>query len=385
MENYDSRVVLSRVEDYDLDLIYNTIKNDINKLCCLDELITKDTKVFIKLNCVGGYDQKLAITTNPVFAEAVVKIVLEHTNNIIIGDNPASHSITSVLKKNGLMDVVSKYNLKLIDGERKVKITTDKYDIYSSFEVSADIMDSDLIINLPKLKTHTLTYMTCAQKNMFGFIFGLEKASWHAKASNPLHFCSALCDLYSAINQNKKGKILNICDGIMGLEGEGPGTGGRAVKGCAILTSFDAVSLDRVALEVASLDKKRYLLSQIAVKRGLTSSSYALIGNLNEFNDIKFKEPKNEISSIGLRIIRKKFFRNLLLEHPKVDKSKCVQCGECARICPAKTMKIEKGSYPHLSSKQCIRCWCCQEICPKNAIYTSKRPLIGKIVFKIKL
>lgn len=383
--NFDNRVVLSRIEKYDCDKIYELLKQDISKLIPLNELITKDTSVFIKLNCVGGYAPETGITTHPVFVEGVIRLVKDYTDNITIGDNPASHAISTVLKKNGIYDLIDKYNLKLIVGENKKKITTSNYKIYSSFDVSKDIIDSDLIINLPKLKTHTLTYMTCAQKNMFGFIFGLEKAGWHAKAANPLEFGNALCDLYSAIISNTKGKILNICDGIIGLQGEGPTTGGSPAVGNCILTSFDAISLDKVALKVAKLDEKRYFLATLATERGLTTADYTLIGDLGEFEDIKFQAPKNTITSIGLRIIRKKFMRNLLLEHPKVNHSICIRCGECAKICPAKTMQIKKGQFPNLKSKDCIRCWCCQEVCPKNAIYKTKRPIIGKIVFKIKL
>ena len=102
-------------------------------------------------------------------------------------------------------------------------------------------------------------------------------------------------------------------------------------------------------------------------------------------NDIKFDGPSNTLSSNGLRLLQRKFFRNLLLEHPKIDHNKCIKCGECTRICPPKTMKIEKGKFPHLKGNECIRCWCCAEVCPKNAIIKTKRPLIGKIVFKIKL
>ena len=74
----------------------------------------------------------------------------------------------------------------------------------------------------------------------------------------------------------------------------------------------------------------------------------------------------------------------MLLEHPQIDINKCIKCGQCATICPVKTMQIEKGKYPHLKSNICIRCWCCAEVCPQNAIYKSKRPLLGRIILKSK-
>ena len=74
-------------------------------------------------------------------------------------------------------------------------------------------------------------------------------------------------------------------------------------------------------------------------------------------------------------------FRNLLLEHPVIDKDKCIKCGECAKICPPHTMQIKPKEFPKLKAKTCIRCWCCAEVCPQNAIEKSKRPIIGRIVF----
>ena len=72
----------------------------------------------------------------------------------------------------------------------------------------------------------------------------------------------------------------------------------------------------------------------------------------------------------------------MILEHPIINKDKCIKCGECAKICPPKTMRIEKGQFPHLKNNLCIRCWCCGEVCPKSAIDKSKRPMLGKILLK---
>lgn len=383
-----SKVSLLRVESYNLEILNNKIREALNLICNIDELIKEDSKVFIKLNCVGPFSKETAITTHPIFVEAVVKIVLEKTKNIIIGDNPATKDITAVLKKNGVYDVVKKYDLKILNGRDAVKITNSNPHIYSEFEVSREFVEADVLINLPKLKTHTLTYMTCAEKNFFGLIFGLQKAGWHVKASNPLEFGEALNDLYGAFLESFKDKtIINICDGILALDGDGPSTGGFPINANAILASLDAVSLDSVACKLAKLDESKIFVTNIANQRGYgDNKNIELLGNsLEDFTDVKFEGPKSSLSSFGLRLLRKKFFRNLLLEHPKIDHSKCLKCGECAKICPPKTMQIKPKEFPHLKTNQCIRCWCCAEVCPANAIYKSHRPLIGKIVFSIKL
>ena len=128
------------------------------------------------------------------------------------------------------------------------------------------------------------------------------------------------------------------------------------------------------------------VINQIANERkygeGNLENINILGDSLDEFKDINFIPPKDSLSNIGLKILKIRFLRNLLLEHPIIDKNKCIKCGECAKICPPKTMTIKPKQTPSLKSINCIRCWCCAEVCPQNAISKSKRPLIGKIILK---
>lgn len=381
-----SKVVLKKCNEYSLNLIKEKIKESLDLLGGIDDLIKRDDKVFIKCNCVGPFDKNMGITTHPIFVKAVIQLIKEKTNNIIIGDNPATRDITYTLKKTGIYDVIQEEGIKIFNGKELVKITNSNPKIYSDFEVSKEMMDVDVLINLPKLKTHTLAYMTVAQKNFFGFIYGLNKAGWHVKASNPLEFGDAINDLYGAIKENfKNKKIINICDGILGLEGEGPSSGGIPKNANVIITSYDAVSLDRVAAEIVHLDYKKCFITTIANERkygiGDLDNIEILGDSLDEFNDIYFLAPKDSLSSFGLRLLKIKPLRNLFLEHPVINHDICIKCGECAKICPPKTMKIEPNKYPKLQNTKCIRCWCCAEVCPQNAIEKSKRPLLGKIFF----
>ena len=242
-------VILKRCEEYNLDNIKSIITYAFNEYSLFDK-INSNTRVFIKTNCVGPFPENMGITTHPVVLRAVIQILKEKTNNILVGDNPAIREIAFTMKKCGLWKVLEEENVKLFDGTIFTKIHNSNPHIYSDFEVSKEMVDCDLLINLPKLKTHTLAYMTCAQKNYFGLIYGLNKSAWHTKASNPLDFGNAINDLYGAFLEAMEGKtIINICDGILGLEGEGPSTGGKPKKANALLISDDAVSLDRVALE----------------------------------------------------------------------------------------------------------------------------------------
>ncbi len=380
------KVAIVKCNEYKLELLKDKIRESINLINGFDK-IDVNSRVFIKLNCLGAFHQDLAITTHPMFVKAVIQLIKEKTNNIIVGDNPATKDLVFSLKKNGIYDVLIDEGVEIINGTIETIISSHNYKMYQNFTVSKEMIDVDVMINLPKLKTHGFAYLTCAEKNLFGFIYGLAKASWHVKASNPLQFGEAINDLYSAILTSYKDKqIINICDGVIGLEGEGPGTSGVPKHAGVILASLDAVSLDRVAVEVVGLDYRRQFINTIANERNLgigDIDKIEIVGSkLDQFKDLKFVAPKDALGIIGLRLIKIRGFRNIILEHPKILENKCIKCGECAKICPPKALRIKPGEFPKLKSTICIRCWCCSEVCPKHAITKTKRPLIGRIVLK---
>ena len=379
-------VYVQRCETYEIDKVTNLIDTVFREFDIYNKI--KDNKrVFVKMNCLGPFNKEMGITTHPVVLKAVLSLIKPYTNNIIVGDNPAIRDLIPTLKKCGLYEVIEEENVSILDGTDFTTITNSSPHTYHQFEVSRQMIDCDVLINLPKIKTHTLAYMTCAEKNFFGLIYGLNKSAWHTKAANPLEFGEALNDLYGAFLESFKDKtLIHIADGIIGLEGEGPSTGGKAKQAKCLISSLDAVALDRVAVELVHLDYKKLYINQIAGRRGYGEADLSKIeikGNpLSDFDDIQFEAPSDSLGSVGLKILRFKFMKNLLLEHPHINKDKCIKCGQCATICPPKAMTIEKGKYPSLKSINCIRCWCCAEVCPQNAITKTKRPIFGRIVLK---
>ncbi|MBR3890954.1 MAG: DUF362 domain-containing protein [Bacilli bacterium] len=371
---------------------YNDINNQVNYL--LDNLL-KDVEikdgmsVFIKTNALSPHPKERAITTHPSVVKAIIEYLKKYNVRIIVGDNPATKEMTAVYKVNGTMDVIKETGVELANNKDLKVISAKEYKRYKDFNVSRQIVESDILINVPKLKTHGLAYFTGAQKNLFGTIYGLEKAQWHVKSSSPLEFGEAMSDLYSAIKEEVKDKVfINIMDGIEGLEGEGPATGGVKKSANVLLGSKDAIALDRVAMEIVKLDHTKSFISILSSDRGLGEfdlNNIDIIGDdLSLFDDVKFEPAKTE--EVGIRSLKllndHKIIKNMVLEHPVFDKEKCIKCGECKKICPPGAICMEEKNTPTVNKKTCIRCWCCQEVCPVNAIKKSKRPLIGRIFFK---
>ena len=371
---------------------YDNITEQINYL--LDQLLEginlkEGMSVFIKTNALSPHPKERAITTHPYVVKAIIEYLKKYNLRIIVGDNPATKEMTTVYKVNGTMEVINETGVELANNKDLKVISAREYKRYKDFNVSRQIVESDILINVPKLKTHGLAYFTGAQKNLFGTIYGLEKAQWHVKSSTPLEFGEAMSDLYSAIKETMKDKIIvHLMDGIEGLEKEGPSTGGVKKNANVLLSSQDAIALDRVAMEIVKLDYKKSFISIISNNRGLGEFNIENIkiegDSLDLFKDIKFIPA--QVEEVGVRSIKLlnkfKFIKNMVLEHPKFDKNKCIKCGECKKICPPQAITIEKGKTPKVNKNKCIRCWCCGEVCPVNAISKSKRPLIGRIFLK---
>ena len=376
------KVSLIRQDNYNLDELIISIRQSLKNIINMDEIFTEGKTVMLKVNAVSNMNYEHGYTTHPMFLKALIKVLKDYPVNIIVGDNHPFSSIKSTLKGNGVLKVIEEENVTLADNNELKEISRKDFLQYGSFKVSKSFVEADIMINLPKLKTHSFTYFSCAQKNLFGLIYGLEKANWHVIANNPKDFGTMINDLYCTTKaQFKENHLIHLCDAVECLQGDGPTTGGNKTKMNAVIASTSGVALDIVGLKMAGLDLEKSFITTIALKNNIELSDkddIELIGNI--FEQYSLEEPIKPIGAISF--LNNQLMKNLLLEHPVVDKSKCLKCGACAKICPKQTMKIEKGAYPKLKANKCIRCWCCSEVCPVSAISKSKRPLIGKIIIK---
>lgn len=325
--------------------------------------------VLLKPNVLGAFHPDKGVVTNPKFVEAVCKILRKNkVKKIYIGDSSYQNT-SEALKISGIADVAKKYKAELIVFETNplVLIKDDEAKISKEFRIPTIFKNVDLIINLPKLKTHTLAKLTCAVKNLFGAIPGGRKQEFHRIADTELKFCELLIDIYQNIKPG-----LNILDGVIGMEGDGPSAGDKKLTR-VILASRNAIALDRVACRVIGFREEEVLTNKIGVERGLCSREIEQIG---ERVVVKYKKPNSY--GHGIPTIFRKIFHYANKIKVRVNKDKCSGCATCDKHCPVdaiemvhgkKTLIDKKGIYPCFDYEKCIRCFCCMEVCPEHAIY----------------
>jgi ferredoxin len=266
-------------------------------------------------------------------------------------------------EKAGLKAVADEMKCPLVEFNKPVLPSKGGGKIFRQLEIDQAVLDADVIINLPKWKTHTQMLLTLGVKNLFGCVPGPRKPLWHLRAGESRKaFAQILLDLYRVVQPS-----LTILDGVIGMEGNGPGSGDPVPLGL-ILASKDALSIDLVVCDLLGIPRKSIPTNQVAFEDGMGRDSIEIVGESIEASKISsFKLPPLFGISWNLPGFMRRALKNALTSKPWIDDQLCEECGRCTEICPPKALK-KRGEGLTFDYEECIRCFCCQEVCSSGAI-----------------
>lgn len=376
------KVSVIKCNKYDIKIIENSLKKLLDNYNGIKSFIKPDQRVLLKVNMLMGKPPETMITTNPVLVKAVAKLVKEVGAKPVIGDSPggpfSKRLLERAYKKTGLATIAKEVGAELNYNIEQKFVPFEQGNYNKSFVLGKFVTDADIIINLPKLKTHGLTMISAAVKNIFGTIPGLLKAEYHLRMPELEHFSQMLVDLVLCVKP-----VINIMDGIVGMEGEGP-SGGKPKEYGYLMASASAPALDVVAAHLIGITPvSKVPTISAAGESGLPSSmeDIKLVGDkLEVVHDTKIPPIVNESNLLDRRLpgFLAKLLAPIMRPRPVFHHDKCIGCGDCYRCCPAEVIHIVDNK-PEFDQEDCIRCFCCQELCQYQAI-SIKRPLLGKIL-----
>ncbi len=320
----------------------------------------RGTRALIKPNLLSAKSPEKAVTTHPAIIRAIGELLKDHSYAISIGDSPGFGSTTRVLAQSGIMDVVNHLGLTVSSFDSKIIKKNIGISPYREFLFGDDPDAYDLVINVPKLKSHAMMGVTLGVKNTFGFIHAFEKAKWHLRAGHDrLLFASMLIDIHRIAKPD-----LTILDGIVGMDRDGPSSGRIRDLGL-VAVGTDAFALDD------SIERMLHLphpapVTHVARKHGLVPDHE--IVKLGEVSVTDFQLPRTTMDTDwDIPNFAKHLLKNTVLHKPKVQEKICKGCGVCVRVCPNQALTLSEGK-PVFDYVRCIRCYCCHELCPANAI-----------------
>ncbi len=342
---------------------YGNVHKAVARSFELFTLRLKGKKVFIKPNVLRASEAEEGIVTNPAVLRAVVdEVESMEPSSIVVGDNSGIFSYGAneeAFKKTGLMEASKGYYQNIGNDSQRVGFNPD---FIPSVSLSRIVLDADIIISLPKFKTHGLTVMTGAIKNSYGFLPGAQKAKLHKIAGSPGRFHEMIVDVFRL-----RVPDLFIVDAVVGMEGNGPASPDLREIGL-ILASDNAVALDAVIARMMGCDPGRLRFLQKAKEAGLGDYEHSKIEIIGRFKRLRcFKLPPlgGEAHYSNENVQAMLHGRTLL--RPQANPDLCTRCGLCISQCPASALSM--GDHiPHADPDKCIVCFCCQEICPGKAI-----------------
>ncbi len=359
----------------------DAIKEALNLIGGLEKIIVPGNRVLLKPNVLAIRPPEDAVTTHPAVVSAMCELVSQAGGIPVIGDGsgivkPGSTTTSQAFKASGIEGVATAYGVELINFETSGFVNVDVPGArqFSHLYISKAVLEADVIISLPKLKTHELTLYTGAVKNFFGTVPQKNRKQAHFLEDRN-RFGEAIVDIYSVVKPQ-----LAVMDGVVGMEGNGPSRG-TPVSAGVVMASYDCVALDIVASELIGIDPLKVPTNRAALARGFGTEHPEIAGTPLEKVRLGFKRPEGGVTayipSFLMRILRKQ-----LAVKPIINTSNCVLCKACFSNCSAHAIE-EIGRALRINEEKCIQCYCCRELCPNDAVEIEKS-LLMKLVARSK-
>lgn len=336
----------------------------------------KDMIVLLKPNVLMAKPPEEAATTHPAVIRAVIQWVKQfEPSKIYVADScngiTPGQTVKS-MKTSGIRKVCDEEDVLAVGFEETPRQTYRVPEplVLDEIVSSTLLSEADIIINLPKIKTHGMCTFTCCIKNLFGAVIIGNKSKAHARFPTLDRFSSALADIYSIFRPQ-----LTVVDGYYCQEGKGPASG-NVVKLDLILAGYDPVLLDAVACRIIDLDPKRVAHLRKARQKGLGTMDLdraRIRGKSIEEVKHPFRIPRTANFPFPLPQSLTDYMADVIFRATvSFSKDKCVRCGTCWQNCPTKAIEPPadkgEGQTPVWIKPACITCYCCAETCPHDAV-----------------
>jgi len=365
----NAKVAVVKCESYEPGTVMAAVRRAVDLVGGMAGFVKPGSKVVLKPNLLSARFPEEGVDTHPEVVRAVARLAKEAGGVVSAGDSPGGYEkdFDEVFEKSGMKKVAAEEGIELVKFSASRNI--------DGFPVSRHVLDADVVISIPKLKTHGITTLTAGVKNMYGVLTGLFKAHCHVKSPKEAEFAHVLAKVYSLAKPH-----LTVVDAVTSMEGDGPSSGDlRNTR--FIAASADAVAVDAVLAKIVGVHPLDLAVTRVCYEQKLGEADLALIeiagDGIDEVIVSDFKLPQTKIMKMLPNAVVRGV-ASLIKFRPVIDEAACKRCNLCKLTCPAGAITIEPDGC-EIDYRKCVRCLCCQEVCPYRAIRI-KRNILAKMV-----
>jgi uncharacterized protein (DUF362 family) len=257
----DTIVALNRCTKYESTGLYETIAGQFELLGGIEKFVSRGDRALLKPNFIAPRSQRYATQTHPAVVLQTARLLKDFGAKPFVGDSPAWSNVFACVKALRMEEDLRKLDVPVVqlDKPRYCAIG----DGHTKVGISSVALDADVIINMPKFKTHQQLVATFAVKNMFGTVTGKKKALWHFRKGNKEHeFCRLLIDIYKYLNP-----ALTLIDAVVAMDGPGPIRGRTRPLGY-LIAGTDPIACEVVCSALIDLDPQELPIVRTANKLG---------------------------------------------------------------------------------------------------------------------
>jgi uncharacterized protein (DUF362 family)/Pyruvate/2-oxoacid:ferredoxin oxidoreductase delta subunit len=333
-----------------LEASYETVRTAVDEVFATFPLDVAGRTVLLKPNMVGMYEPDTHANTHPAVITALVERLREDGAVVTVGDNPGTSGYGAV-EKSAVVSGIKEASLgsyeNIAKSSRRVRLTGREEEV----NVSSKVLDADVLVSVPKFKTHVLTRVTGALKNSYGIVVGGDKARLHLDYPDYWRFSELI-----------------VMDGIVCIQGNGPQNKFLYNAG-KLLASDNGVALDSVMSRMIGINPES--IASIAHARDLglgpiDESEIEVVGDAGRLK--RFRRPVPSIPQRFAGTWAMAFFPDIGRPRFDVDEGLCDSCRTCQERCPAGAITVQGRDGPVFDHDGCISCYCCMELCPRTAL-----------------
>lgn len=324
--------------------------------------IERGMRVLIKPNFLAPAPPERAMTTHPLVVRAAVEHVLGKGGRPMVCDSPGRGSFERLLREGGYAQALAGLDVEVRPFRETVRV--DVGEPFGRIELAREAVQADLVVNVPKLKTHTMMLLTLGVKNLFGCVVGMAKPEWHMRSGIDRQvFARLLVGICRAVNP-----AVTLVDGVLAMEGQGPGRSGTPRRLGVLAAGISAPAVDAAICRLLGVRPEELPTFAAAMAAGMIAGEPQVRGRLPVVAG--FRLPVLGPLTFGPQRLQR-LMRRHLVQRPVAMNAKCRMCGECWRCCPAKAIHpyAEAIAFDY---DRCIRCYCCVEMCPHAALRTAE-------------